>query len=398
MSRQKNSKKEKIRLAVLFGGRSVEHEISIITGLQAMQAMDPEKYSIIPIYIAPTGKWFTGKPLYNRPFYRTFDASHPEIQEVTLLPKPDVQGLLVCKNGIPTQEKIAIDACFLGFHGQQGEDGCIQGLLEMTDIPYTGCGVPAAAVSMNKFLCKAIVKAAGVPVLPGIKVSKEDAMQSLAAVCRQIQSTPGLENFPLFVKPCSLGSSVGVSPALDLYALHGALAKVFQYDDYAIVEPFIQNLLEVNISILDGTPVKASVTEIPLTSRETGALSYDDKYMRGGNKLAKPSQGMASLARIINPDHLPLTVKAAITQYALDAFKAIGCSGQARLDFMIDTSKDQIYFNEINPIPGSLAFYLWDRLDPPLLYTQSIDQMIARAFEKKAMKLSLKDHIGFRAL
>lgn len=398
MSLPKNSKKAKINLAVFYGGRSVEHEISIITALQAMDALDPEKYNMIPVYIDFTGKWFTGKVLYKREFYKSFDASHPDVKEITLLPTPGINGLIICKNGMPTDKKIPVDICFLAFHGQHGEDGCMQGLMELADIPYTGSGVSASAVSMHKQFCKTVLNAAGIPVLPAATITKNEAITSLSDVCKKIHNTPGLENFPLFVKPCCLGSSIGISPARNLSELHAGLAKVFQYDELALIEPYIQDLVEVNIGVLDGKEVKASVVEIPQSSRESGALSYEDKYMRRDNKMAITRQGMASLPRIIDPESLPLSVKATITQYALTAFKVLGCSGLARLDFMIDTSKNQIYFNELNPLPGSLAFYLWDRIDPPMLYTQILDKIIDRAFEKKTMRLSLQHNLGFRAL
>ena len=401
MSHKKNSKIEKLSLAVLFGGRSAEHEISIITALQAIQAMDPDKYNVIPVYITPTGKWFAGKGLLNKSIYKTFDENHPDITEVTLLPKPNINALILCKNGIPTDARIPIDTCFLAFHGQQGEDGCIQGLLELADIPYTGCNVTTSALTMHKHFCKAVVTAHGVPTLPGACIAKEDAIKDLDASCKKIQSTPGLENFPLFVKPCRLGSSIGISPAYDKESLHGALAKAFQYDDVVLVEPLIEKPMEINIAVMDGEAVTASVVEIPQSACAMGMLTYEDKYMRGGNKKAgqpQQGQGMASLPRIIDPKHLPQSVKDQIAKYALDAYSALDCSGVARLDFIVDTKSDKIYFNELNPIPGSLAFYLWEHGPSPLLYTYVIDAMILQANKRKSRKLSLQSHIGFKAL
>lgn len=382
-------------MAVLFGGRSAEHEISIITALQAMQAFDPDKYIVVPVYVSPKGTWYSGNGLLNRSIYKSLDQNRSDIVEVTLLPKPGINALCICKKGIPTKEKIPVDVCFLAFHGQQGEDGCIQGLLELAEIPYTGCDVTTSALTMHKHFCKSVLVAHGIPTLPGACIAKNDAIKDLEGVCKKIASTKGLEQFPLFVKPCRLGSSIGISPAHDKESLHGALAKAFQYDDLALVEPLISKPLEINISIKDGETIDASVVEIPLSGCPMGGLTYEDKYLRGGSKQSGGGQqGMASLARIIDPQDLPKGIKEEITHHALEAYKVLQCSGIARLDFIIDTKNDKIYFNELNPMPGSFAFYLWS----PMLYTHLIDGMITQARARKASKLSLQSHIGFKAL
>lgn len=389
--------KEQIKnLAVLFGGRSVEHEISVITALQLINVLDVERYRPIPVYIAQSGRWYTGEALLNKEFYKKLPASLSQVQEVTLLPVPRIGGLTVLqpkKHG----EVIPIDIYFLAFHGTYGEDGCIQGLMEMADVAYTGCGVLSAALGMNKYQCKTHLSANGIPVLPATVVHRDEGRKSLTEVRDRILSTPGLEQFPLFVKPCNLGSSIGISVASDIAGLNAALVNTFRYDAQAIVEPCVKDILEINVAVLEDDEPVASVVEMPVST--SGVLTYEDKYLRGeGNKQAGESQGMASLTRVIDPKDLNLELKQAAIEYALKAFKVLGCSGVARIDFIIDSTTDKIYFNEINTLPGSLSFYLWVKSEPPLLYTELLNRIIERAEMRQRTKVALRRNEGLRAL
>ncbi|HAZ43947.1 MAG TPA: D-alanine--D-alanine ligase, partial [Cyanobacteria bacterium UBA11371] len=268
--------KEQIKnLAVLFGGRSVEHEISVITALQLINVLDVERYRPIPVYIAQSGRWYTGEALLNKEFYKKLPASLSQVQEVTLLPVPRIGGLTVLqpkKHG----EVIPVDIYFLAFHGTYGEDGCIQGLMEMADVAYTGCGVLSAALGMNKYQCKTHLSANGIPVLPATVVHRDEGRKSLTAVRDRILSTPGLEQFPLFVKPCNLGSSIGISVASDIAGLNAALVNTFRYDSQAIVEPCVKDILEINVAVLEDDEPVASVVEMPVST--SGVLTYEDKY------------------------------------------------------------------------------------------------------------------------
>ncbi|HEY4831398.1 MAG TPA: hypothetical protein VIH61_02445 [Waddliaceae bacterium] len=391
MKRKQNSK---IKIAVMFGGRSAEHEISIITGLQAIQAIDPCRYEIIPVYIAPNGKWYTGESLLDKAFYRGMEDNLYRIQEVTLLPDPTLRGLTVLNK---KRSPIPLDACLLTFHGQYVEDGCLQGLLELADLPYTGCGVVASALSMDKYRCKMLFKAHEIPVLPATTVTRKMAANNLDKTKEYILNHPGLESFPLFVKPNSLGSSIGISSVIDEKELGNALAKAFRYDEVAIVEPYLSNMMEINVSILDGDPPVASVVEMPF-SFDGRTLTFEDKYLRKGSKICGQSQGMASLTRIIDPIHLDPTIKKQVVDFALKGFSLLRCSGVVRFDFMIDKDRGRLYFNELNPIPGSLSFYLWEKSSPPLLYTELIDRMIESALQRKEEQLSLHRNLGFKAL
>ena len=407
-----NGDRKRKTIAVMFGGRSVEHEISIITGLQLIKAMDVVKYNPLPVYIAPSGKWYAGEALLNRDFYRRMPSSLSEVDEVTLLPQPDVGGLTVLRPGTGSdfsletgtdRRVLPVDVFFVSFHGTFGEDGCIQGVLEMAEVPYTGCGVLSAAVGMSKYHCKKLLESHGVPVLPGVIVNRESIEvnlgNNLAQVREEIMSAPGLEKFPLFVKPLNLGSSIGIAKAKDKAGLDAALMQVFKYDYAAIVEPCLDNKMEINVSVLDDTEPIASVPEIPVSS--TGdELTYEDKYLRGGGskKNAPPSQGMAGLTRVIDPKDLKKELKDAAQDYAKRAFKALGCAGVARIDFMVDLNDNQLYFNEINTLPGSLAFYLWMNSHPPVFYTDMLTHIIERAELRSHRRSSLSREIGFKAL
>jgi len=382
----------------MFGGRSAEHEISVITGLQAISAIDSLRYEIIPVYIDTTGKWFTGKPLLDKGFYKALPQALSKVQRIAFLSDPNVDGLIPISSGgtLQLDQAIPIDVYFLAFHGQYGEDGCIQGMLEMANEAYTGCDVASSAMAMNKYNCKMFLQGHGIPVLPSAVVSRTSAMADLKSVQNEILSTPGLDQFPLFIKPCHLGSSIGISTAKDLPTLNSGLANVFKYDHKAIIEPCITQLMEINVAVMDRDPPIASVVEIPVASNHS--LTYEDKYLRGGNKSNEAAQGMASLVRVIDPPELDSSIKQAAQNYALRSFKALGCSGVGRFDFIYDVSKNTLYFNELNPIPGSLAFYLWEKSNPPLLYTHLIDCMIERAIDRKTERQALQRDLGFKAL
>jgi D-alanine-D-alanine ligase len=394
----------KLRAAVLFGGRSVEHEISVISALQFMLAMDPEKYDVTPVYIAPNGQWYTGAELLDRGFYRSVPAALSQLQEVTLLPKPGVGGLMkigstvdLAKQALSIESMIIpVDVFVPVFHGQYGEDGCIQGLFELAGIPYTGSNVPASAITMNKYLCKRYLQVHGIPVLPALPISRDEGMSDIRRVAEWVTSQEGFSQFPLFVKPCNLGSSIGVTKVNEAADLPGALAKVFKYDTIALVEPCVSELMEINVSIRDHNGTQASVVEIPVS--QSGVLSYEEKYLRDGGKKSGPSQGMASLTRVIDPQDLDEELRKKVIEHGKHAFSLLGCSGVARLDFIVDLTTGNLYFNELNAFPGSCSFYLWVRSKPRVLYTQLIDDMIETALKTFAVNASLSREIGLKAL
>jgi D-alanine-D-alanine ligase len=266
----------------------------------------------------------------------------------------------------------------------------------MAGLPYTGCDVVATAVAMNKAMCKALLQNSGIPVLPSIVVRREQALADLSAVRNTILAAEGLGSYPLFVKPNHLGSSVGIGKATDDASLDAALAKVFRYDQEAIIEPCVEQLLEINISVLEDDQPFTSVTETPVS--DSGTLSYEEKYLRGGGKKGGRSGGMASLTRVVDPPDLDDMYKKAVQAHALKAFQVLGCGGLVRFDFIVDLATGNLYFNELNPIPGSFSFYLWDKSKPPRLYTENIDLLIRRALLRKQRKDELSRSIGLKAL
>lgn len=404
------------RVAVLFGGRSIEHEISVITGLQLIEALDVTRHSLVPVYVDQEGVWWTGDALLDRRIYPQMAAQASPgsgvgygLHEVTLLPKPGVGGLL----RLDTQEVLPVDIFILAFHGQNGEDGCVQGLMELADVPYTGCGVLSSALAMHKGHCKRILRDAGIPTLPFLQVDREEARQDFAGLRQRIlsSSTLGEDSFPLFIKPVHLGSSLGVSRADDQAGLDAALAKAFMIDRYALVEPCISDLLEVNCAVLGGgeAEAQASVVEVPVASG--AVLSYEDKYLRGGGSKGKGSQlgevgaeGMAGLTRVLDPSDLDPELKRTVREISLKAFHLLDCRGVVRFDFMYDLKSESLYFNELNVIPGSFSYYLWDFQSNEeggsagLLYTELIDRLIQQAEHEYVMRGQTERKRSFVAL
>lgn len=389
----------RLRVAVLFGGRSVEHEISVISALQLMLAVDPAKFDLIPVYITPNGSWYIGAALLERSFYAKALENLAQLEEVTLLPKPGVGGLTrLGARGLSSV--IQVDLFLPAFHGQYGEDGCIQGLFEMAQVPYTGSDLPSSAITMNKYLCKMYLSAHGIPVLPASIVHRHEAQADITQVVSGLLSQDKFKHFPLFIKPCNLGSSIGVSRVNDATELAAALAKVFRYDTQALVEPCVSKIMEINVSVRAQlgieSGIEASVVEIPVS--ETGTLSYEEKYLRDGGKKSGRSQGMASLTRVIDPADLDSELRNQVIELAKRSFSLLGCSGVARLDFIVDLATNKLYFNELNAFPGSCAFYLWARSKPRVLYTQLIEDMINAALGRFATNAALDRDIGLRAL
>lgn len=397
---------KRLQVGVLFGGQSVEHEISIITALQLMKAMDVEQYEPVPIYINPEGHWFCGKALFNKTTYLNFSGQKHLLSEVTLLPTPATHGLKILRHAKrpfheilkcnPRADTIPIDVYILAFHGEYGEDGAVQGLLELNHAPYSGCSVLASSLSMDKPLCKQVLKSHGIPVLPEHTVRKSDAQTAFTSTVDKIMADPALGDFPYFVKPRHLGSSIGIGIAHNKQELAQRLAKVFYHDSEAMIEPCLTHMFEINISVQNGRPPIASTIEVPHASEEV--LSFDDKYLSGAKKTGAHASGMASLPRSINPDTVPTELKNAVTEHALNAYQILGASGIVRFDFMIDSEHNQLYFNELNPIPGSMAFYLWIESQPLALYTDNINGLIHDALQRKSEQLSLEKSIEFRAL
>jgi len=395
-------KRKVTRVAVLFGGRSSEHEISILSSLELMDAFDSRFLEVIPVYVSIDGRWYIGQHLRNRNKYKDVQSLLESCCEVTLLPKPATKGLSVLGDpqfvghDLTDDDILPVDVFFPLFHGQFGEDGCIQGLFELAEVAYVGCGVMSSAVAMNKYVCKSFLAQHGIPVLPSMIVRKVDALRNFEGVLESVLRNESLCGFPLFIKPNCMGSSVGIGKAHDLDELKTCLATVFRFDSTAIVEKCVSNLFEINVAVRNFLSPQSSVVEVPAKSGDL--LTYEDKYMSGSKKGGRPSRGMASLVRAIDPDDLPPDYKRKVQGYAIDAYRLLECAGIARLDFIVDKSEGEVYFNEINTPPGSLAHYLWAKSEPQQLYTEVINDLVLEAETVLAIKLGLLREFGFKAL
>lgn len=362
----------KTNLAVIFGCRSVEHEVSIISAVQAMHSVDKEKYDIIPLYVTKSGETYTGDALLSIDEFKNIDALLKKSSPVSLI-KSGEQVLVHFLDSKMFRKKqdIPLDVAFPIVHGTNCEDGTISGLLEFLGLPYVGCDILSAAVGMDKTVFKDVLAAAGLPVLPCIRFTAREYAAKKDAILAEIKEKCGL---PAIVKPVNLGSSVGISKADNEDELLDAIALAASFSDKILVERAIENLREINCSVLgDSDSAEASVCEEPFMHDKI--LSYEDKYM--GNSGSK---GMASLGRKL-PADIPTETSDKIRQLSVDIFKAIGASGVVRIDYLMNDKTGEIYANEINTIPGSLSFYLWEATG--LKYTDMIDKLVSLAFKRQ---------------
>lgn len=363
----------KTNVAVFFGCRSVEHEVSIISAVQAMRSMNRDKYDIIPIYVTKDGEMYTSDALFKIEEYRDLPSLLKKSEPVTLVRTDGGVVMRYLKNGFFSKHKDrVIDVAFPIVHGTNCEDGTVQGYFEYLGLPYVGCDIVSSALGMDKSAFKDVMKNAGIPVLDCINIRAREYSADRDGCINRIKEKVG---FPLIVKPVNLGSSVGITKVNDIDGLDDALTLAFSFSERVLAEHAIENLREINCSVLgDADRCEASVCEEPFMHDEI--LSYEDKYM-GNSKSG--SKGMASLGRKI-PADLPKEKSEEIRELSCKIFKAIGASGVVRIDFMIDTASDRVYANEINTIPGSLAFYLWEATG--LKYSDMLDRLIELAFRR----------------
>lgn len=370
----------KIQLGVFFGSRSCEHEVSIISAVQLMRAADRQTYDVIPVYISKKGEWFTGDPLFDIATYTPFDESRKGIMRVNLDTTSGSGALTYLEHGkglLGKDREVVIarlDCVIPVFHGMHGEDGTIQGLLEMCNIPYASSGVGASAMGLDKVYMKQYFKGGNFPVLPSCWFLRRMWEKDRAHVMDEVEKTLP---YPVFVKPASLGSSIGVSRAKDRAELEEALEIAFDFDRKVLVEQGLTDPLELNCSVLgyDGE-VRASEIEMPISGGDL--LSFMDKYM-GGNS----TKGMASLKRVL-PAPIEPELREKIQKLSIDIFNDMDCKGVVRIDYMYDAKSDGLYITEINTIPGSLAFYLWEPCAMP--YSMLIDNMVKYAMEAQKDK------------
>ena len=367
-------------IGVIFGSRSCEREVAIISAVQLMRHIDPEKYNTVPVYIDETGNWYTGEKLMDINTYKPFRGDQKGIIKVF----PDLSsasGALLTLNrgtGLFSREKIEIaarvDVYIVVMHGLNGEDGTLQGLLELANVPYTSTGVAGSALGMDKIMMKQFFRGAGLPVLPGIWFSRSTFRSDRDSVAEQVEKEIG---YPVFVKPANLGSSIGVSRADDRESLYDSLELAFEYDRRVLVEKGLDKPVELNCSVKGyDDDVQASPIEMPLNS--DGFLDFGDKYLASGG-----SKGMASLHRVL-PAPIEDSLRDEIQEMSRTIFRLLDCKGVVRIDYMFDRESEKTYITEINTIPGSLAFYLWENAGIP--YSSLINDMIEYAERAHADK------------
>lgn len=364
----------KINVAVLFGGRSVEHEVSILSAQQAMAALDKSKYQVIPIYISKEGKWYSGDVLMDVKAFRDIPGLLKQATPVYFshdygdrMLYPRHSGGLFSKK----PEGTRIDVALPVVHGTSVEDGCLQGFLETCGIPYACPGVLGSAVGMDKTMMKAALKEAGLPVVEYHAFTAGDWAEDPEAVLNTIQSKLG---FPVIVKPANLGSSIGISRADDLNALREKIENALSFSLRILVERAIDPLREINCAAL-GLPgeVEVSVCEEPLNGKEI--LSFEDKYLSSDS-----TKGMSGAKRRI-PADLDAETTALIQSYTAKAFTVMDCRGVCRVDFLLDPKTKQVYVNELNTIPGSLSFYLFE--PSGIGFDQLLEKMLRAALRAK---------------
>lgn len=355
----------KIKLGVIFGGVSVEHEVSIITAIQAMNNIDTVKYDIVPIYITKDGVWYSGAMLKDIKIYNDMDLLKRYANEVVLYKKEN--RFILQSKGFLKKEITELDICLPIMHGTNGEDGSLQGYLETIGIPYCESDHYASVVGQDKIFMKQIWKDSGVPVVKFDWFYDIDFETNSDKIIERLEKL----EYPMIVKPARLGSSVGISVAHNNQELRDAIIDAINYDNKILVEEMVQNLVEVNISVL-GNYRKQKLSVIEEVGSDSDFLTYEDKYV-GGNKGRGGSKGIVNTKRII-PARISDNLRDKVNDIAKKAFRSLGSSGVVRIDFLIDKENNKVYANEINSIPGSLSFYLWDKTDKD--YQELLDEVL----------------------
>lgn len=365
----------KTNVAVFFGGRSVEHEISVISALQAINAFNSDKYNVIPVYISKQGRWYTGNNLLDIKNYKNLDKLVKEAVEVYMRPEYGDYNLYKVQSGLFSRKNPIVATVHVAIpvlHGTNGEDGIFEGVLETIGIPFAGCNTLSSANGMDKITMKMILRESGIPVVDFVWFTDHEWITGKDKMIERIEKEL---SYPVIVKPANLGSSVGISKASNKEELIDSINNAVKFSQRIIVEHMIEELKEINCSVLgDVDEHISSVCEEPIKTGDF--LSYEDKYM-GGSKTTAGMQ--ASDKRI--PADLPEDISAKIQKMAADTFRVLSCHGVSRIDVMIDKKNNGVYVNEINTIPGSLSFYLWEASG--ISFENLMDKLVKLALKRK---------------
>lgn len=376
----------KMNIAVIFGSRSCEHDVSIISALQLIEAAKTAGYTITPVYISREGLWYTGDALMNIETFREFNPMAKGITRVNLDVSANAGDLwawppqragLFAKVPAPIAH---IDAAIPVLHGLHGEDGTVQGMLDMANIPYASSGVLGSAVGMDKIAMKQILRGAGYPVLDFVWFTRDQLKTQREEIIAKIEKKI---KYPAFVKPAALGSSIGVSKATSREELEKAIDLAASYDRRILVEVGINHPVEINCAALGyGEDVMASVCEMPVPSTGDKFLNFFEKYLRNAGVKGESSRGMKSLSRVV-PAPIGDELTGRIQKMTKEIFSLLDCRGTVRVDFILDEN-DMLYVNEPNTIPGSLAFYLWKECG--VSFADLVDRMVEGALRAHADK------------
>ncbi|MDR3289961.1 MAG: hypothetical protein LBT02_01610 [Rickettsiales bacterium] len=383
---------DKINVAVFFGGKSFEHDVSILTGIEVCNSLDYTKYNVIPVYLDLKNQLWTGDALMSKTIYPLQDWSKKLLKKTQLLVGEDRPTLQFIEQGmfLKSTKRTTFDVAFCAFHGEYGENGPVQGMFEVASIPYTGCRVFAAGLAMDKSIAKMLAKNVNVNVLDEVIIKKpNDDFFDIEDLTKNKNI-----KFPCIVKPISLGSSVGVSKATNQDELNISILQVFTLGDNALIEPFVENLEEYNVSVTKvfNGKTTASIIERPI-KKDAAFLGFKEKYMSsgGGTKTNgikigtkfnnSNDSGMLSMTRDFSPKELSEKESETLKKWAINVFDILKCNGVVRVDFLCNSKTKEFYFGEINTIPGSLSYYLWEASEPSYTQTDLTGALVEEAIE-----------------
>lgn len=395
--------KAKKNIAVFFGGKSPEHEVSVITGVQVINNMDLAKFNPLPIYVSKDGRWFYGQDFKNPSIFRNIASIPLHYPEVNFSFQSDSKDSTekkssgnksvarLCQVGKPNlfgfgkKLELEVDCIFPAFHGGLGEDGSFQGLFEIYNIPYVGSGVAGSVLGIDKVLEKDIQKAHNIPSADFAVFYKNQIIQDPLEVIRKIERE---FSYPVFVKPAVGGSSIGVAKAIDSLSLKNGLEVAAMLDQKVIVEQGIENAREINISVMGNSGSELQVSSCEEVFHTSGFLTYEDKYS------GKGKAGMASATREI-PAKLSMDTLSLVQATAKEVFNILDCNGLARVDFLVKENPLRIYVLEINTIPGSMSFYLWEAsgIDFKTLISRLIELAEERFLERSKRVVAFESDI-----
>jgi len=382
------------KVAVFFGGKSYEHDISILTGLQVCQVMDITKYQPMPVYINKVGRMFIGEQLRDLKFYPILEFREAQLTEV-VIPVGETYPCLQKRFGL-LKKKIPFDIAFLAFHGAEGESGGFQGIFDAANIPYTGATTLASAVYMDKVITKDICRSLSINVLDSTVIPRQKTdMYDIKSIMSSVKV-----EFPAMAKPRNLGSSVGIHKCETAEELAAACINIFKLGDDVLIEPFVPNLIEYNVAVIKNIEGKTITSAIERPKYDGKILSFADKYLGNGSKKKGLAKGKGlditkerefiMSRREFHPEGLSQENAKFITDSAIKLFDHMGATGSPRIDFLCNGKTGEIWLNEVNPVPGAFAFYLWAcSIDNPLDY-QEIVSTLLHNINFKAQNIDLK--------